>query len=77
MGALASVLWNVNVRTDEIGGLIEPLGYVSGFGKDRVCIVAFKPLEEKGEGTNVDQTVNNPIVWENFKTNLIKVYKTK
>lgn len=80
MGALASVLWNVNVSTKEIGGLIEPFGYVSGFGKDRVCVLTLKPKEDEDTdvtskiGTDEDRTLNNPTVWANFKTQMIKYH---
>lgn len=77
MEALASVIWNVNVSSKEIGGVIEPQRYVSGFNRDRVCVLMLKPKEEDTAdklGTSEDRTVNNPVVWRNFTTNLLKAY---
>lgn len=72
MGALASVILNMNLDTKSLGGALQPLSYISGWGRDRVYVLALKP-EEIGEISHSD-TLNNPINWQNFKTGLIKVY---
>lgn len=78
-GALASVLWNVNLDTKKLGGSVKPLGYVSGVGDGRMCVIALKPddyQESEGSagGAYADQTLNDPIVWENHVAQMIKYH---
>lgn len=77
-GALASVMLNMNIDTKKIGGLLEPKDYISGWGEDRTYIMALKPPKVEKEtdsssDSSIDRTVNNPVVWENFTTNLVKM----
>jgi hypothetical protein len=76
IGALASVIWNCNLDTSKIGGMIEPHSYLSGWNNDRVGIMAFQSQQEKErvkeESTGLGLNLNDPVDWENFTTGLIK-----
>jgi hypothetical protein len=85
IGALASVIYNMNLDTRKTG-VIKSYRYVTGWGNDKVHMLALEPNAEDakaanqgsgygpGSGSGSDCTLNNPIVWENFKAGLKKVY---
>jgi hypothetical protein len=70
VGALASVFLNMNIDTKATGGVLQPERYVSGWGPDRVYMLAIKPPGMDQESTKEDQSLNNPIVWDNFTASL-------
>lgn len=75
-GALATVIYNMNLDTKSIGGVITPHRYVSAWGKDHEHVLALKPRETRKPDAPIDNatdtTVNNPVVWENFIAGLVK-----
>lgn len=78
IGALASVILSMNIDTQALGGLLEPLRYESVTYQDRTYRMALKEPEDvrqdqQGQQDQAeDRTVNNPVVWENFTTRLCK-----
>lgn len=86
IGALASVIYNMNLDTRKTG-VIQPYRYISGWSNDKVHMLAFRPEPEdlvsdvmassSAGQSSADRTLNNPTVWENFKAGLRKVYGGK
>lgn len=72
IGALASVFLNMNIDTKETGGILKPQSYISGWGEDRVYVLGVKSpeMEEAEARAKVDNSLNNPIVFDNFIANL-------
>lgn len=68
IGALASLIYNVNIDTRK-SGVIKPNRYIMGATEDsRTYVFSLKPKEKKLE----DETLNNPVKWNNFKAGLKK-----
>lgn len=78
IGALMTVMYNMNIDTRETGPL-KSHRYISGWGEDRVHALVLRPQMDKtdsdGNGSG-DQSLNNPTNFANFKTGLVKVYGT-
>lgn len=82
IGALASVIYNMNLDTRKLGGPIKAHRYITGWADDRVHMMMLVPDQTQIEGnlsghqSGSDHTLNNPSVWQNFKAGLKKVYGT-
>lgn len=70
MGALASVLLNINIDTKKIGGLIQPRRYITGWGDDRVYVMVLKQEDEKESVEEKKPDINDPSVWNSFVRDL-------
>lgn len=75
IGALASVIWNTNLDTKKMGGLLKPVRYAAGWTEDRTFVFGVLPNKPITDDTR-DNTLNDPVNFANFKTGLIKVYGT-
>lgn len=86
IGALASVIWNCNLDTKEMGGPLVPDSYIAGWkDEDRIAVLALRPKQADREDGEKQPTtkkasgsgsgsldLNDPVDWENFTTGLIK-----
>jgi len=73
IGALASVLLNLNIDTKAVGGSLQPQSYISGWGKDLVYVLTIKPPELDEIVTSPSSSpLSDPIAWENFTSELVK-----
>lgn len=80
------MIYNMNMDTRQTG-IIKPYRYITGWGSDKVHMLAPEPSAEDVKavgqnsnqtlGSDSDRTLNNPTVWENFKAGLQKVYGTR